>query len=601
MRFKGLVLNSPTSRARGRLVGEFGSSPTIVRFGEFELDQDAGELRREGTKIRLQEQPFQILQILLEQPGKLVPREELQKRIWPSDTFVDFDHGINNAIKRLREALGDTADTPLYIETLPRRGYRFKASVEGAPAKKRNGGGPLDSIAIFPFETASSDPDTDYLAIGIPGSVIHGLSQVPNLRVISWRSAASEEGRQKDPLAIGRKLGVRAILTGRIWQRANKLRLHVDLLDTANGEEIWGDQYDSDLTELFTVQDSISREVSQKLRMKMTRETESRLVKRYTDNIEAYQLYVKARRWCEKRSAEGFKRGIEYLTRAIQIDPNYALAHAELAQCISVPCYYGSVDPNLAYPKARLVAQRALEIDPDLAEGHEVLATVLQNYDWDWSNAEKEYRRAIKLNPNYPMAHYHYSYHLALLGRTEEAIREATEALSRDPTSGLLNAALAFVLLLGHEYDRCLGQALTAIEVDSNMTLSYMVLGTVLAVKGEYAAAIEHYERGIALGGTIPYQKALVGCVYCMTGEEAKASQILREFEERSTTAYVPNMASAFVYEGLGKHNLAIEALERACKNRETNLVFLKTWPFLDGLRDNRRFQEIERRVGLRT
>ncbi|PYV44600.1 MAG: hypothetical protein DMG94_13185, partial [Acidobacteria bacterium] len=280
-------------------MGSTGSG-RLVRFGEFEIDERAGELRKEGIKVRLQEQPLQILQILLEHPGEVVTREELRKRVWPTDTFVDFDHGINNAVKRLREALSDTAETPRYIETLPRRGYRFKAAVDDAPSKLRTGGVSLDSIAIFPFETASSDPDTDYLAIGIPGSVIHGLSQVPNLRVISWRSAASEESRQMDPLAIGRKLGVRAVLTGRIWQRSNKLRLHVDLLDAANGEEIWGDQYDSDLTELFAVQDSISREVSQKLRLKMTGETENRLAKRYTENIEAYQLYVRGRRLCEK-------------------------------------------------------------------------------------------------------------------------------------------------------------------------------------------------------------------------------------------------------------------------------------------------------------
>src|ERR1700746_1988563 len=202
-----------------------------VRFDVYELDMRAAELRKQGALVKLQEQPFRILEILLERPGQVVAREDLRQKIWPSDTFVDFDHGINNAIKRLREALGDTTETPRFVETLPRRGYRFIAPIEEAPSKLRGGGGPLDSIAVLPFETASSDPDMDYLSIGIPGSIIHGLSQIPNLRVISWRSAASESSGQSDPLAIGRKLCVRAVLTGRIWQRANKLRLHVDLLD----------------------------------------------------------------------------------------------------------------------------------------------------------------------------------------------------------------------------------------------------------------------------------------------------------------------------------------------------------------------------------
>jgi TolB-like protein/Tfp pilus assembly protein PilF len=462
------------------------------------------------------------------------------------------------------------------------------------------GGPAIDSIAIFPFETASSDPDTDYLAVGIPGSITHSLSQIPNLRVISWRSGANVEGRPADPLAIGRNLGVRAVLTGRIWQRANKLRLHVDLLDTENGDEVWGDQYDSELNELFAVQDSVAREVSRKLRLKMTGETEDRLVKRYTENIEAYQFYVRARRWCDKRSAEGFKRGVEYLRQAIQMDPNYAAAHAELAYCLAVPCYYGSVDPNVAFPKARAAALRALELDPDLAEGHAVLGLILQIYDWNWASAEKEFQRSMELNPNYPISHYHYSYFLVELGRCAEAIHEATEALSRDPVSAMLNAGLAFVLLLARQYDRCISQAHTAMEVDPNMTLPYLVLGTAYAQKGRHCEAIEIYEKGIALGGMWAYQKAFIGCMHIRSGDREKARRILHELEQERLGTYVPFMASAFVYEALGENDKAIEMLEKSCDNRETNLAFLKTWPFLDGLRNDPRFQQIEHRVGLR-
>ncbi len=580
-------------------MGSGQSSNAVLRFVGFELDKQAGELRKDGVRVRLQEQPLQILRMLLNQPGKIITREELRQNIWPSDTFVDFDHGINNAIKRLREALGDTAETPRFIETLPKRGYRFMAVVEDE-TPRCSGPAAIDSIAVFPFETASSDPDTDYLAIGIPGSITHSLSQIPNLRVISWRSAGNLEGRPTDPLAIGRKLGARVVLTGRIWQRANKLRLHVDLLGAENGEEVWGDQYDSDLTELFAVQDSIAREVSQKLRLKMTGETEDRLVKRHTENIEAYQLYVRARRWCEKRSAEGFKRGVEYLRQAIQLDPNYAPAHAELAQCISVPCYYGSVDPNLAYPKARACALRALELDPYLAEGHAVWANIVQTYEWKWAAAEKGFQRAIELNPNYATGHYHYSYLLAETMRSDEAIREATEALSRDPMSALLNAGLAFVLLLARKYDRCITQAMTAIEVDPNMTLSYMALGTAYAEMGKYSDAIEAYETGITLGGMFALQKAFIGHVHARCGNKEGVSKIQRELQEFAATNYVPSVACAFVYDGMGDRDRALEALEVACKNRETTLVFLRSWPFFDHIRHDPRFHDIERRVGLR-
>jgi len=389
------------------------------------------------------------------------------------------------------------------------------------------------------------------------------------------------------------------VLTGRIWQRENKLRLHVDLLDVANGEEIWGDQYDSDLTQLFALQDSISREVSQKLRLKITGETASRLVKRYTDNLEAYQLYVRGRRSCEMRSAEGFRRAIEHLSQAIRIDPDYALAHAELAQAVSVPCYYGVVDPNLAYPKARAMAQRALQLDPDLAEAHEVIAMVMQSYDWDWSRAAKEYKHAIELNPNYPMAHYHYSYHLALLGRSEEAIREATEALSRDPMSGVLNHGLAFVLMLARKYDASIEQALTALEVDSNMTLSYWTLGVDYEQKGMYREAIAAYEKSISLGGASGLSKAFIAHAYAKSGERSEALAIVDDLRETAKSTYLPTIAFVMAYDGLREKELALEALYKSCENRETALVFLKTWAHFDFIRDDPRFPEIARRVGL--
>lgn len=572
----------------------------VVRFGQFELDLRAGELRKEGARIRLQEQPFQVLAMLLEHPGQVVTREELRNKLWPADTFVDFDHSLNRAINKLREALGDSADQPRFIETLAKRGYRLIASFEGKMPEAPKFRGPIESIAVFPLECESSDPDSAYLAIGVPGNIIHSLSQIPSLRVISWRCASGNDHERTDPLVIGRKLGVKAVLTGKIWQRGSKLRLHVDLLDTTNAEEIWGDQYDRELQQLFEVQDEISREVSHKLRLRMSGEDENRLTKRYTENIEAYQLYVRARHGCEQRTADGFKRGIEYLTSALQIDPNYALAHAELAQCISVPCYYGAVDPNIAYPKARACALRALEIDPNLAEAHEVLATVSQNYDWDWAAAERGYKRSIELNPNYAAGHYHYSYHLALQGRFEEGIREATEALSRDPMSGLLNSGLAFVLMLARRYDECIKQALTGTEVDPLMTLCYWTLGVAYEAKGMYPEALNAYEKSVGIGGTHGFVNSFIVRIQAKCGKKAKAWEALDEIKEISKSSYVPAMAFVIAYEGLGEYELAIASLQQAYANRETNLVFIKAWPHFDKIRNDPRFQDIERRVGLR-
>jgi tetratricopeptide (TPR) repeat protein len=254
----------------------------------------------------------------------------------------------------------------------------------------------------------------------------------------------------------------------------------------------------------------------------------------------------------------------------------------------------------VAYPKARTAALRALEIDPNLAEGHEVLATVLRNYDWNWVDSEKGYKRAIELNPNCASAHFHYSYLLAELGRFEEAIREATEALSREPMSPLLNASLAFVLMHARMYDRCIKQALTALEVDPNMTLNYWTLAVAYEQQGKYGEAIEAHEKCIALGGATAFSKAFISHVYARSGEEEKARNKLRELQEMSKTRYVPSMAFVVAYEGLMEKELAIESLNSACENRESNLVLIRVWPHFDYLRDDPRFQEVERRVGLR-
>jgi TolB-like protein/Tfp pilus assembly protein PilF len=512
-----------------------------------------------------------------------------------ADTFVDFDHSLNKAINKLREALGDSSETPHFIETLPKRGYRFVALVDGSGARKR--GAPLDSIAVFPLTTSLPDADLEYLSVGIPGSVIHSLSHIPGLRVIALNSL-SRQVREEDPLAIGRSVGAKVILVGRMWQRGTKLRVHIDLLDTTNGEAIWGEQYDRNLTELFAIHDDIAREVSARLRVKLTGEDTTRLTKRYTESVEAYQLYVRARRWCERRSAEGFKRAFEYLNRAIELDPNFALAHAELAQIISVPCYYGAVDPNIAYPRARTCVRRALQLDPDLAEAHEVEATALKNYDWNWEAAEKEYRLTIELNPNYAVGHYHLSYLLAEQGRFDEAIHEAAEALARDPMSGLLNAGLAFVLLHARRLDRCIEQARTAIEVDPNMVLTYWTLGIALEQKGDYPQALDAYHRSRDAGP--PFPTAFLVHAYAQSGQHDQARAYLHELEELSKTRYVPSMAFVIAYEGLREIDLALDFLERSCNHRESNLILIKVWYHFDALRHHPRFHEVERRVGLR-
>ena len=572
----------------------------VLRFGGFELDPEAGELRRDGAKIRLQEQPLQILTVLLAHPGKLVSRDELREKIWPSDTFVDFDHGINNAIKRLREALGDPAESPAYIETVPRRGYRFVGALQEAQASCEPNGC-IDSIAVFPLFNAASDPDTDYLSAGIPGSVIHSLSRISGLRVIAWGMLADLKDIGFDPLAIGRKLRVKAVLTGRLCVRSTRLRLQIDLIDTTTGQELWGDQYDRELTELFKVQDEVSTEVSHKLRLKLSGEDQTQVTRRYTDDIEAYRLYVRGRRYGEVRSVEGFRKAVECLQQAVRRDPGYALAYAELAQVLHTPAYYAAVSPHEAYPKAREIALKALAMDDTIAEAHDALATTMQNYDRDWIGSEKEYKRSIELNPNYPVGRFHFAMHLAMRGLFEEAVRQAREGQTRDPVSGIMNAGLAWILVTAREFDWCIEQSHTAIEVDPTVTLSYIALGTAYEQKRMYAEAISSYEKGISLGGAVALSKAFLGHVYASAGDCDRAHQTLEELEAMSQRTYMPALNRAIIYDGLKEMDRGIEALEQSVRDRDTLVLSIKVWPQFDCLRTDPRFPAIERRLGLRS
>jgi TolB-like protein len=572
------------------------SSPQArsLRFGPFELDLRSGELLKEGVRIKLQEQPLQVLAILLENPGEVVTRDDLRRRLWPAHTFVDFEHGLNKAINKIREALEDSAEYPRYVETLPRRGYRF------LEVASQNRCDVIDSIAVLPFINTSADPDAECLALGIPGSIIHNLSQIPQLRVIAWNAASVVKGRGSSSETGAQQLHARAILLGRIWQRGSRLRLQVDLVDSTTDEELWGEQYDRDITEVFSLQDEISSEVSHKLRLKLTGDQASRLVRRHTQNVEAYQLYVRGRRNSEKRSTEGFKKGVEYLTEAIRKDPNYALAYAELAQCIYVPAYYGLVSPHQAYPKAKELALKALEMDDTLAEAHDALATVMQNYNYDWLGAGTEYKRAIKLNPNYPIARFHYSMHLAFLRRFDESIREANEGQVRDPMSGVINAGVAFSLACARHFDSCIEQSITAIDVDPQMTFSYVSLGTAYEAIGMFVEALATHEKGLAFGGSPALHMSMAGHAHAASGNHARARELLTELEGLSSREYVPFWSLAIIHEGLGETEFAIKCLEKALVNRESLLVTIGVWPHFDKLRHDSRFQEIERRVGLR-
>src|SRR2546421_5084135 len=381
------------------LMEVFRPSHGTVRFGDFELDQDTGELRREGTKVRLQEQPLQILQILLEQPGKVILREELRKRVWPSDTFVDFDHGINNAIKRLREALGDVAETPRYIETLPRRGYRFIGITE---YPRHGTASSILSLAVLPLENLSRDPEQEYFADGLTEALITSLAKISAIRVTSRTTAMQYKSvRNKSVSEIARELGVDAVVEGTVQRFGNRARISAQLIDGHTDSHLWAESYERDLRDILALQVEVASAIATEIQVKLTPQDRKQLARTRPVNPEAYEAYLKGRFFWNKRTPHGVKKGAEYFEQAIDKDPTYAGAHAGLADCAGIAGWWGFVPPEEGCGRAKEAARKSLEIE-ETAEAHASLGWAIIHYDFDTLSAEKEFQRAIELDPRYP-------------------------------------------------------------------------------------------------------------------------------------------------------------------------------------------------------
>ncbi len=456
-----------------------------------------------------------------------------------------------------------------------------------------------DSIAVVGLMSRTSNAASEYVTEGVPASIIQNLSQIPKLRVIAVRL---KPGQEIDPRTIGREFQVKKILTVRTLEQGDNVRLQIDLLDATSGAELWGDHYDRKLPDLLGVQDQISREVSQRLRAALGEGGHP--TKRYTENAEAYQLFLQGRYNCEKRSADGFRKGMEALQQALQLDPGYALAYAELSVCLNIPNYYGIVDPRQVSPKARAAAMKALELDSTLAEAHEALASS-NLLDFDWASAEQEFKRSLELNPNYSLAHFHYAIALASLGRFKEALNEVQEGQTRDPMSPFMNAGVAFILEVAAEEDRgmldqCVRQSLTNLEIAPAVTLSYLVIGMCYEQKQMYKEAVQSFQKGIDVGGAYALLRAFEAHAYGHSGEKTKAREILVELQDLARHSYVASAQLAIVYDGLREKDLEIEALQQAYENRDPFLIYISDAYFYDSLHSDPRFLDLERKVGVR-
>jgi eukaryotic-like serine/threonine-protein kinase len=458
----------------------------------------------------------------------------------------------------------------------------------------------INSIAVMPFENKNSDADTDYLSDGLAESLIFRLTQIPDLKVSPTSSVMRYKGKETDIAKIASELGVDAVMTGRMTKRGDNLNITVELVDARTNKSLWGEQYERKLSELLTTQREIVAEIVGKLQLKLSGESEQKLAKKYTDNNEAYQLYLKGKYHYAKRTKEDILKGIEYFEQAISLDPNFALAYVEISDSYSTMPAYPYMSPKEAFPKAKAAAEKALAIDPTLAEAHSTLGFSLAVYDWNWAKAKAESEKAIELNPNLAFAHFRYGWNYLLpIGRSDEAIKEVKQSLDLDPMSLIANAGLAIVYADDRQNEQALIQARKIYELEPNFPTGRWALSQAFIVNGMYAEAIELNEKFLQTAPTNQLFLRFAGYAYAKSNRRKEAEAIINKFEKLSKTEYVISYRIANIYAALGEKDKAFAELEKAFENHDWELYRLKVDPLMDPLRDDPRFKDLLKRMGL--
>ena len=508
-------------------------------------------------------------------------------------TFEQLDGGGAPGGKAMSQR-AKSADTGKKANRAPSGSGRRSPS-----ASRRRSRAAINSLAVMPMVNAGGDPSAEYLSDGITESIINNLSQLPKLRVMARSTVFRYKGREVDPQEVGRELGVRAVLTGRVLQLDDNLVIRTELVHVADGTQLWGEHYNRKLGDIFAVQEEISKQISEKLEMRLSGEEEKRLTKRHTENAKAYQLYLKGRYHWNKRDKQGAEKGIEFFQRAIEVDPNYALAYAGLADSYIILGFHALVPPGEAIPKARQAAKRALEIDDTLAEAHISLAYVTSVYEWDWSGAEQGYRHALELNPNYATAHHWYGEYLALLGRSEEAAAELERAHELDPLSLMINMALGWIYYLGRRYEDAIERYFRTLELDPNFAHARFGLGLAYVQRSMFDEAIAEFQKVVAILGRDSGALSALGYTYAVAGRKAEAQKLLDELTEQSQRRYIAPYRLALVCTGLGETDQAFAWLQKGCEEHDLGLAFLNVEAMADTLRSDPRFEKLLRRIGL--
>src|SRR5882757_2096740 len=616
----------------------------VIRFGTFELDVSMGELRERGVRLSIQGLPLQILAILAGKPGTLVTREELRTRLWPADTFVDFDHSIRNAVARLREALHDSAEHPRYIETLPRRGYRFIAHVASPPPESStpalqqaavppNGvtrwpsrfglalillgaliaagiltsvyirhhgrAAPIRSLAVLPLKNLSGDPAQEYLADGMTEALIGRLSSIRDLRVISRTSAMRFKDTNLSLPEIAKTLHVDAIVEGSVIREGSRIRVTAQLIRGSTDEHFWSETYDRELPEVLGLQSDVAQSIARKVEVTVTGKEHERLTIARPISPEVYESYLKGRFALAKSNTRTTaEESIAYFNDAIKRDPTFAPSYMGLAAAYSElgTVFIGGVAKE-ERPKAILAARKALEIDPELVEAHVLLANMAQQ-QWRWAEAEAEYRRALELSPNNAAAYAAFAFWLVSQERTEEAVTSYRRARELDPLA-VSGSDLAWMLFYARRYGDAEQELRSVLAVTPDDAFALWILGFALIANHHPEEAVPMLEKGVAASDRSPAIVGLLVHAYARAGRRADALHLLEELKQRKKTGYVPAAAFVKAYLGLGEYDRAFFWLEEAYKEQSNLLQFLKVHPIFDPIRDDPRFVDLVRRVGL--
>ncbi|MFL6303395.1 MAG: tetratricopeptide repeat protein [Candidatus Sulfotelmatobacter sp.] len=623
------------------------AKPNVVSFGAYEFNPYSKELRKEGMRVRLEGQPLAILEILLDRQGELVTREELQKMLWPADTFVDFEHSLNAAVKRLRAALNDSADEPRYIATLARRGYRFIVPVGGfagleteepallagelapAPASFRgqllwllaatavcvigiaiwgwqqwrnrpvtSAVPAVRSLAVLPLENLSGDPAQEYFADGMTEELIGRLSMIHDLRVISRTSTMHFKNAQLSIPEIAKRLGVDAIVEGSVMREGNRIRVHAQLIRGTTDEHLWSETYDRELGAALALESEVAQAIAGRVEVTVTGVERARLVAARQVSPEVYETYLKGQ-FIEGNSRAGVEKSIRYFEEAIKKDPAFAPAYLGLASAYHAlgTAGIGGASPREVRPKVISATREALELDPTLPGAHALLADAYQE-QWRWSDAESEYKRAFELNPNDAGAHLAFARWLLCQGRTEEAQAWSRRARELDPL-GISWGDIGWILFQSRHYEEAIRELRSDLAVRPDDAGAYWVLGFALTANGKADQAIPVLEKALKLSQHSPAVIGVLVRAYAHAGRRTEALRLLDELKRRQKTGYVPPAAFVNAYLGLGDNEQAFVWLESAYKEQSNILQWIKVHPYFDPLRGDPRFADLVHRVGL--